>query len=161
MPGSHRICRAGQLILARDAMYEERYWPVLIARYNDLPIRIRNGQATPESRTLTFPYAVKVNACCMWYPLTCIWCQELMSCKSDYIPVMVPGTNAFGWVPTIFCKPFDKNLAMTEYKESLKAPEEPCDVSFRRCLKGNGPFSFLWTVLFCRGYGVSQSFSER
>lgn len=60
-----------------------------------------------------------------------------MSCKSDYIPVMVPGTNAFGWVPTIFCKPFDKNIAMQEYKESLKAPEDPCDVIFRRCLKGN------------------------
>ena len=72
-----------------------------------------------------------------------------MSCKSDYIPVMVPGTNAFGWVPTIFCKPFDKNVAMQEYKEALKAPEEPCDVIFRRCLKGK-PFSssFISDLLF-------------
>ena len=59
-----------------------------------------------------------------------------MSCKSDYIPVMVPGTSAFGWVPTIFCKHFDMDVAMQEYKESLKPPEEPSDIAFRRSLKG-------------------------
>lgn len=52
--------RAGELILARDAMYEERYWPVLIARYNDLPIHIRNGKVTPEAKDISFPYSIKV-----------------------------------------------------------------------------------------------------
>lgn len=58
---STSVCRTGELILARDAMFEERYWPVLIARYNDLPIHIRNGQATIEAKNLSFPYAIKVN----------------------------------------------------------------------------------------------------
>ena len=128
-------------------MYEERYWPVLVSRYNDLPIHIRNGQATPEARQLTFPYAIKVLShqyvderinSVHWMPT-----QELMSCKSDYIPVMVPGTSAFGWVPTIFCKQWDGTLALQEYKESLKSPEELCDLAFRRSLKGISLFLLL------------------
>ena len=40
-------------------MYEDRYWPVFVARYNDLPIRIRNGQTTADAKEMLFPYSIK------------------------------------------------------------------------------------------------------
>lgn len=128
--------RAGQLILARDAMYEDRYWPCFVARYNDLPIAIRNGLSSPEAKDFAFPYTIKASL--IWFGVNFAdnVKKELISCKSDYIPVMVPASKAFGWVPTIFCTEFDEAAALQEYKESLKAPEEMTDVAFRRALKG-------------------------
>lgn len=111
--------KQGQLLLARDALYEDRYWPVLHCRSDDLAITIRNGQSNDEAKHLCFPYSIK----------------ELLHCMGDYLPVMVTATGAFGWVPAMFCRPFKTELAMLQYKEALKVPEETTDITFRRAYK--------------------------
>lgn len=138
-PSSHGF-RVGQLLLARDASYEDRYWPVFYCKQEDLASSIRNGQANEDAKQLCFPYTIK----------------ELLHCIGDYIPVMVTGTGAFGWVPAMFCRPFKTDLAMLQYKESLKVPEEVPDITLRRAYKGTTLLLYLSVNVWwcCRSFVV-------